>query len=148
MLEQDHLLMNRLMKLIIRFDKSKDKDGYEEVLEPRRLPKSLVRILVTNSAGMEEPQDVRLGPSFPYKPVTDDNSNKKKKKKHKKSNNGRENNQSKRDGMLSPAACFSKARELFTDIIIKEKKFLPVPGQYDYNPEELLPKLTKDIRLE
>jgi len=32
--------MNRLMKLIIRYDKSKDKDSYEEELEPRKVPKS------------------------------------------------------------------------------------------------------------
>jgi hypothetical protein len=42
MLNQDHLLMNRLMKLIIRFDKSKEKELYREELEPRKPPKATV----------------------------------------------------------------------------------------------------------
>ena len=54
----------------------------------------------------------------------------KKKKRKKQKKNGRENlpEHSKRDGQLSAAAYFSKARELFTDAIIKEKKQIPEPG--------------------
>jgi hypothetical protein len=48
MLEQDHLLMNRLMKLIIKYDRTKDKEGFDEEVEPRRAkkPKNLVKLVI------------------------------------------------------------------------------------------------------
>ena len=60
MLNQDHLLMNRLMKLIIRFDKSKEQELYREELEPRKPPKPLVKIVVTteNPEGGEETKEI------------------------------------------------------------------------------------------
>ena len=73
---------------------------------------------------------------------------KKKKKKHHSKNAARVDKHSRRDGQLSAAACFSKARELFTDVIIKEKKQIPEAGQYSINTEELFPKLGRSIKLE
>ena len=67
MLNQDHLLMIRLMKLIIKYDRAKDKEAFEEVLEPRKLPaKSLMKIVVLGSheqsaaegGSLEEPTNV------------------------------------------------------------------------------------------
>ena len=148
--------MNRLMKLIIRFDKSKEQELYREELEPRKPPKALVKIVVTteNPEGMEETKEIpasELGfqEMRPHlQEAIDELKKKKKKKKHHSKKAARENMQSRRDGQLSAAACFSKARELFTDVIIKEKKQIPEAGQYAIKTEELFPKLGRSIKLE
>ncbi len=49
MLNQDHFLMNRLMKLIIRYDKSKEKDDYDEILEGRKSPTNLMKVVKKSS---------------------------------------------------------------------------------------------------
>jgi hypothetical protein len=83
------------MKLLIRFDKSKEKDTYEEVLPPRKHPKPLIKIL-DHSESLTQASDETDGQqaTFPFK--KDEEEVKKKKKKHKKPK------ESKRDGMLSP----------------------------------------------
>ena len=144
MLNQDHLLMNRLMKLIIRFDKSKEKELYKEELKPRKPPKAaLVESIGTAPSTLGFPE---IRPQL--QEAIDDLKKKKKLKKEHSKNAAREDMQSRRNGWVSAAACFSKPRELFTDVIIKEKKQIPESGNYKVNTDGLFPKLGRSIKLE
>ena len=104
--------MSRLMKLIIRYDKSRDKEGFEEILEPWKLSKSaLMKIVVASSSPREQrtadggsleesknptPRKQPEVPGFPFEAPEDDVP-KKKKKKH-KSKNSKIPEVSRRDG--------------------------------------------------